>query len=104
MICNGETYVDDLTAKLLKQGYWYHKLRKSFSKFNSRRGYCRLKEYQHKVGIADSPTCESGAIEDVQHFLLECPNYHVPFHNSWMNVKLKSKVPIQNQSAFKVFR
>ena len=41
-------------------------------------GYCRLKEYQNKVGIADSPTCECGAIEDVQHFLLECPNYHVP--------------------------
>ena len=40
--------------------------------------YCRLKEYQNKVGIADSPTCEYGAIEDVQHFLLECPNYHVP--------------------------
>ena len=41
-------------------------------------GYCRLKEYQNKVGIADSPTCECGAIEDVQHFLLECINYHVP--------------------------
>ena len=43
-------------------------------------GYCRLKEYQNKVEIADSPTCECGAtcIEDVQHFLLECPNYHVP--------------------------
>ena len=40
-------------------------------------GYCKLKEYQNKVGVADSPTCECGAIEDVQHFLLECPNYHV---------------------------
>ena len=26
-----------LTAKLLKQGYWYHKLRKTFSKFYQRR-------------------------------------------------------------------
>ena len=26
---------------------------------------------------ANSPQ-SSGAIEDVQHFLLECPNYHVP--------------------------
>ena len=41
-------------------------------------GYCGSNEYQNKVGIADSPTCECGAIEDVQHFLLECPNYHVP--------------------------
>ena len=41
-------------------------------------GYCRLREYQNKVETADSPTCECGAIEDAQHFLLECPNYHVP--------------------------
>ena len=38
-------------------------------------GYCKLKEYQHKVGIVDSPHCECGAIEDIQHFLFECPNY-----------------------------
>ena len=37
-------------------------------------GYCRLKEYQNQVGIDDSSTCECGAIEDVQHFLLVCPN------------------------------
>ena len=41
-------------------------------------GYCRLKVYKNKVGIADSPTCECGAKEDVQNSLLECPNYHVP--------------------------
>ena len=38
-------------------------------------GYCKLKEYQHKVGIVDSPLCECGAIEDIQHFLFECPKY-----------------------------
>ena len=38
-------------------------------------GYCKLKEYQHKVGIIDSPLCECGAIEDIQQFLLECPNF-----------------------------
>ena len=31
-----------------------------------------------KRNETNSPTCECGAIEDVQHFLLECPNYHVP--------------------------
>ena len=36
------------------------------------RGYCRLKEYQHKVGIVYSPLCECGAIEEIQHFLFEC--------------------------------
>ena len=41
-------------------------------------GYSILKEYQNKVWIADSPTFECKAIEDVQHFLLECPSYHVP--------------------------
>ena len=38
-------------------------------------GYCKLKEYQHNVGIVDSPLCECGAIEDIRHFLFECPNY-----------------------------
>ena len=50
-----------------------------FSSFRTHRallqhqnGYCKLKEYQHKVGIADSPHCECGVIEDVPHYLLEC--------------------------------
>ena len=34
MISTTETYF--LTAKLLKQGYQYHKIRKAFSKFNHR--------------------------------------------------------------------
>ena len=40
-----------------------------------RSGYCKLKEYRQKVGIIDSPLCECGAIEVIQQFLLECPNY-----------------------------
>ena len=38
-------------------------------------GYCKLKEYQHKIGIVDSPLCECGTIEDIQHFLFECSKY-----------------------------
>ena len=34
-----------LTQKLLKQGYWYHKLRKTFSKFN-RRSYDSISKFQ----------------------------------------------------------
>ena len=37
-----------LTQKLLKQGYWYHKLRKTFSKFN-RRYYDLISKFQ--VGL-----------------------------------------------------
>ena len=37
-----------LTQKLLKQGYWYHKLRKTFSKFN-RRYYELISKFQ--VGL-----------------------------------------------------
>ena len=38
-----------LTAKLLKQGYWYHKLRKAFSKF-----YCRHFELTEKYHVSQS--------------------------------------------------
>ena len=34
-----------LTQKLLKQGYWYHKLRKTFSKFH-RRYYDLISKFQ----------------------------------------------------------
>ena len=37
-----------LTQKLLKQGYWYHKLRKTFSKFH-RRYYDLISKFQ--VGL-----------------------------------------------------
>ena len=40
-------------------------------------GYYKLKEYQHKVDIIDSPLCECGAIEDILNFLFECPNYNM---------------------------
>ena len=63
-------------VKLNKNEFGSLKNRRTILQLQS--GYCRLKEYQNKVGIADSPTCECVAIEDLQHFLLECPNYHVP--------------------------
>ena len=42
------SYVADLTQKLLKQGYRYHKLRKTFSKFY-RRYYDLISKFQ--VGL-----------------------------------------------------
>ena len=33
---------------------------------------------QRFLGITSTQGHKTGAIEDVQHFLLECPNYHVP--------------------------
>ena len=40
-----------LTAKLLKQGYWYHKLRKAFSKFY-RRHFELIEKYQSEKTYA----------------------------------------------------
>ena len=42
-----------------------------------RTGHCSLNQYLHRFGIVDSPlcTCNSGAIENVEHFLIHCPKY-----------------------------
>jgi len=42
-----------------------------------RTGHCSLNQYLHRFGIVDSPlcACNSGAIENVEHFLIHCPKY-----------------------------
>jgi hypothetical protein len=42
-----------------------------------RTGHCSLNQYLHRFGHADSPLCDcgSGAIENVEHFLLHCSRY-----------------------------
>jgi hypothetical protein len=42
-----------------------------------RTGHCSLNQYLHRFGHLESPRCEcnSGANEDVQHYLLYCPRY-----------------------------
>ena len=42
-----------------------------------RTGHCSLNQYLHRFGIVDSllRTCNSGAIENVEHFLIHCPKY-----------------------------
>ena len=47
-----------LTAKLLQQGYWYHKLRKSFSKF-----YRRHYELASKFNVGLKPLLHQGLSE-----------------------------------------
>ena len=47
-----------LTAKLLQQGYWYHKLRKTFSKF-----YRRHYELASKFNVGLKPLLHQGLSE-----------------------------------------
>ena len=47
-----------LTAKLLQQGYWYHKLRKTFSKF-----YRRHHELVSKFSVGLKPLLHQGLSE-----------------------------------------
>jgi hypothetical protein len=39
--------------------------------------YCSLNQYLYRFGHVESPTyeCGNGAIENVEHFLLHCPQY-----------------------------
>ena len=39
-----------------------------------RTGYSRLGEYRCKIGQSETPACQCGATETVEHFLLYCPN------------------------------
>ena len=36
-------------------------------------GHCKLKDHMHRVGLAESPGCECGMAETIEHYLLECP-------------------------------
>ena len=42
-----------------------------------RSGHCSLNEYLHRFGHAESQRCDcgSGASENIEHFLLYCPQY-----------------------------
>ena len=40
-----------------------------------RTGYCNLKYYRHKTGLDDSPLCQCGDPETVQHYIEECTRY-----------------------------
>ena len=40
-----------------------------------RSGYTRLNQYKHMIGIIDSPNCECGHVEDVEHYLLNCQKH-----------------------------
>jgi hypothetical protein len=42
-----------------------------------RTGHCSLNQYLYRFGHTESPMCEcgSGAIENVEHFILQCSRY-----------------------------
>ena len=40
-----------------------------------RLGQCHLNQHKFKCGQADTELCSCGMVEDVAHFLLECPKY-----------------------------
>ena len=47
----------------------------SFTIINQlRTGYSRLNEYRYKIGQSETPSCQCGATESVEHFVLYCPN------------------------------
>ena len=38
-------------------------------------GYAQLNKYLHQIGVRDSPLCECGSTETVEHYLLKCEHY-----------------------------
>jgi len=37
-----------------------------------RTGHCLTKEHQFRIGVADSPFCECGTIENLNHIFFQC--------------------------------
>jgi len=42
---------------------------------NLRSGYAKLNDYCHKINITESPNCQCGEKETVEHFILYCEQY-----------------------------
>ena len=79
------------TAKLLQQGYWYHKLRKTFSKF-----YRRHYELASKFNVGLKPLLHQG--------LSEPEFYAVQFRKIIVRYKcIGYNINIMRQSAYLVF-
>ena len=45
--------------------------------FQLKSDYTELREYQHKVALADEMYCECGEVENPDHYILQCQNYFV---------------------------
>lgn len=87
-----EAWKDSLKTK----GKWYAQIQDEFPKIawhkkfpyldrrhittivRMRTGHCLTSEYLHKIKIKDSPNCECGQIEDLNHLFLECPINQIP--------------------------
>ena len=39
-----------------------------------RMGHVGLRQHLHRFSMADTPLCECGEVENIVHFLLDCPN------------------------------
>ena len=52
-------------------------------------GYVKLREYRHKIGLADDPYCDFGEIENLEHYLLHSQNYDVPREKVKQNLFLR---------------
>lgn len=81
---------------LKTKGKWYSQIQDEFPKvtwhkeypyidrrhittiIRMRSGHCLTKEHLHKIGIKDSPYCECGQIQDINHIFLECPINRIP--------------------------
>ena len=50
--------------------------KKVISQSQLRLGYT-LNEYRHKVGLQDSPNCNCGRIETVDHYICKCELYEL---------------------------
>ena len=65
---------------------WFSKLpytnrRHITSIIRMRSGHCLVGEHLHRIGIRDSPYCECGNIETLDHIFFECPITKLPGFN-----------------------
>lgn len=60
-----------------------------------RTGHCLTNKHKFRIGVADSPYCECGAIEDLNHIFFECPINIIPHYDIYQKlVTCKMPTPI----------
>jgi zinc-binding in reverse transcriptase len=64
-----------------------------------RTNHCRTAYHLNKIGIKESPLCECGQIETLQHIFFECPiNIHNSFDLYRELININEETPISLQS------
>lgn len=57
-----------------------------------RSGHCLMAKHKHRIGLAESPHCECGQVEDLNHIFFDCPINILPDYDIYKKL-IDCKIP-----------